>query len=73
MLNCFATLVGGGFSHHGYTLKKSLITHVERSSSVVECRTRNRGSPGSNPIWYRFEDWAFSFIPLTPLLTQLYK
>ena len=22
---------------------------VERGSSVVECRTRNRGSPGSNP------------------------
>ena len=45
----------------------------ERGSSVVECRTRNRVSPGSNPLWYRFEDWAFSFSSLTPLLTQLYK
>ena len=27
--------------------------------SVVECRTRNRESPGSNPLCYRFEDWAF--------------
>ena len=34
---------------------------VERSSSVVECRTRNRESPGSNPLYYRFEVWAFSF------------
>ena len=32
---------------------------VERSSSVVECRTRNRERPGSNPLCYRFEDWAF--------------
>ena len=36
-------------------------THVERGSSVVECRTRNRESPGSNPLWYRLEVWAFSF------------
>ena len=26
---------------------------------MVECRTRNRESPGSNPLCYRFEDWAF--------------
>ena len=26
-----------------------MLPTVERSSSVVECRTRNRGSPGSNP------------------------
>ena len=44
---------------------------MERGSSVVECRTRNRVSPGSNPLCYRLEDWAFSFSPLTPLLTQL--
>ena len=25
---------------------------------------------GSNPLCYRFEDWAFSFSPLTP---QLYR
>ena len=35
---------------------------MERSSSVVECRTRNRESSGSNPLCYRFEVWAFSFI-----------
>ena len=34
---------------------------MERGSSVVECRTRNRESPGSNPLCYRFEVWAFSF------------
>ena len=34
---------------------------VERGSSVLECRTRNRESPGSNPLCYRFEVWAFSF------------
>ena len=27
----------------------------------VECQTRNRESPGSNPRCYRFEVWAFSF------------
>ena len=44
------------------------ILFVERGSSVVECQTRNR-----IPLCYRFEDWAFSFSPLMPLLTQLYK
>ena len=34
---------------------------MERGSSAVECRTRNREGPGSNPLCYRFEDWAFSF------------
>ena len=34
---------------------------VERGSSVVECRTRNRESPGSNPLCYCFEVWAFLF------------
>ena len=34
---------------------------LERGSSVVERRTRNRESPGSNPLCYRFEVWAFSF------------
>ena len=34
------------------------------SRSVVECRTRNRESPGSNPLCYRFEDLAF-FVPFT--------
>ena len=30
-------------------------------AQLVECRTRNRDSPGSNPRCYRFEVWAFSF------------
>ena len=34
---------------------------MERGSSAVECRTRNRESPGSNPLWYRLEVWAFAF------------
>ena len=29
--------------------EKDAVLTVERSSSVVECRTRNRESPGSNP------------------------
>ena len=51
----------------------SLLFYMERGSSVVECRTRNLVSPGSNTLCYRFEDWAFSFSSLTPQLTQLYK
>ena len=39
-------------------------TATELSSSAVEC---NKVSPGSNP------DWAFSFSPLVPQLTHLYK
>ena len=30
-------------------------------AQLVECRTRNRESPGLNPRCYRFEVWAFSF------------
>ena len=30
-------------------------------AQLVECQTRNRESPGSNPRCYRFEVWAFSF------------
>ena len=37
------------------------MANLERGSSAVECRTRNRESPGSNPRCYRFEVWAFSF------------
>ena len=29
-------------------------------AQLVECRTRNREIPGSNPRCYRFEVWAFS-------------
>ena len=45
------------------------VSHTSRTSvsecsavaQLVECRTRNRESPGSNPRCYRFEVWAFSF------------
>ena len=30
-------------------------------AQLVERRTRNRENPGSNPLCYRFEVWAFSF------------
>ena len=43
------------------SVMNNYVTHfVEHGSSVVECRTRNRESPGSNPLCYRFEVWAFS-------------
>ena len=44
----------------------NLICTVERSSSVVERPTLKRDSPGSNPLCYYFEDWAFSFSPRRP-------
>ena len=40
---------------HGIILQWSAV------AQLVECRTRNRESPGSNPRCYRFEVWAFSF------------
>ena len=46
---------------------------VERGISVVECRTRNQVSPGSNPSLLPFRKLSFSFSPLTHLFTQLYK
>ena len=55
------------FYPHGLTISVSLLW------SAVECRTRNQVRPHLNPLWYRFEDWAFSFSPLMPQLTQLYK
>ena len=44
-----------------------LLSELRRATGIcavaqlVECRTRNRESPGSNPRCYRFEVWAFSF------------
>ena len=35
-------------------------------SSAVGCRTHNCESPGSNPVCYRFNCWAFSFSPRRP-------
>ena len=65
--------LGGSYFWKGGSLKGGFVRnprtppwlracyHVERRSSVVECRTRNRESPGSNPLCYRFEVWACSF------------
>ena len=64
---------GLGFSVVFTKVFSLALTLTERGSSAVECRTRNQGSPGSNPLCYRFEDWVFLFSPLTPQLTQLYK
>ena len=46
-----------------------VIMMVEHSSSAVESRTRNRESPGLNPLCYCFGAWAFSFSPqgLSPI------
>ena len=35
--------------------------HPSAVAQLVERRTRNRENPGSNPLCYRFEVWAFSF------------
>ena len=43
-----------------YWVRILLLCPVEHGSSVVECRTCNRESPGSNPLCYRFKDWIFS-------------
>ena len=50
---------------------------VERGSSVVECRTRNQGSPaaspGSNPTLLQFRSFGVFVLFTTPQSTQLYK
>ena len=48
------------------TLFSLMMYFVERGSSAVECRTRNKESPGLNPLCYRFKVWAFSFSPRCP-------
>ena len=52
---------------------KVIIGVMERGSSVVERRTLNQVSRVRIPLCYPFGDWVFSFSPLSPLLTQLYK
>ena len=46
-----------------HRVNHTLHEHMQWSAvaQLVECRTRNRESPGSNPRCYRFEVWAFSF------------
>ena len=51
-----------------------LLNVVERDGSAVESRTRNRENPGSNPLWYRFEVWAFHSLhnaPVHPAVSHL--
>ena len=46
---------------------------VERGSAVVECRTRNRESQGSNPPLLPFRSLGIFVLFTTPQSTQLYK
>ena len=46
---------------------RTYLLFVECGGSAVECRTRNRESPGSNPLCYRFGVLAFSFSPSCPI------
>ena len=52
-----------------------LLSLVEHGSSVVECRTRNQVSPGSDPPLLTFRRLCIFIlsITMTPQLTQLYK
>ena len=44
-----------------YRPRRAHMNNMSAVAQLVECRTRNRESPGSNPRCYRFEVWAFSF------------
>ena len=46
---------------------------VERGGSAVNAGLAIKWARVRIPLCYRFEDWAFSFSPLTPQLTQLYE
>ena len=50
---------GCPYGAHATTLNHDAL--YSAVAQLVECRTRNRESPGSNPRCYRFEVWAFSF------------
>ena len=52
---------------------QSPLPYVERSSSAVERRTRNRASPGSNPPLPPFRRLGIFILSTTPQFTQLYK
>ena len=47
--HCTATALGP-IVFSKFLLIWVMYMHVERGGSVVECRTRNRESPGSNPL-----------------------
>ena len=77
LLTC---LFGEGRQRIGSVVFECLvISHVfhdtflmECGSSAVECRTRNRESPCSNPLCYRFEAWAFDILSTVPQFNYLY-
>ena len=48
-------------------------TSVERGSSAVECQTRNRESPGSNPPLLQFRISGIFVVSMTLQFTQLYR
>ena len=50
-----------------------LVYIVERGSSVVECRTLNRESPGSNPPLLPFRSLGIFVLFTAPQSTRLYK
>ena len=56
---------------HGSKTRHQL--HVECGSSAVECRTRNRESPGSNPPLLPFRNLGIFVLSTTPHFTQLYR
>ena len=49
-----ATAMGRRY-REGMHVVFGLTSHGERGSSVVECRIRNRESPGSNLLCYHFK------------------
>ena len=63
---CTLATTLASIEHYVTTDWLSLWCYVECGSSVVKCRTRNWESPGSNPLCYCFEVWAFSFSPRCP-------
>ena len=50
-------------------MSQTLMGVVERRSSAVECGTRNRESPGSNPPLLPFRSLGISVFSTTPQLT----
>ena len=59
----------GNIGAHEIVIYYVIIVCVERGNSVVECRTRNQVSMGSNPPLLPFRRLGIE----TPKLTQLFK
>ena len=50
-----------GGQRRGGEMAQTITVLWSAVAQLVECRSRNRESPGSNPRCYRFEVCAFSF------------